>query len=219
MNNKITFLQCGIFLVFIAVMVLLSFLSLSLSGPASGLLLKEGGVVESASALGYSFCIAFLLYMGTKSTLKSHWYMHVIFLAMAFRELDFDKRFTSTGVLKSKFIVAEDVGLTAKVIGMSAVLILLASVFIWARRHAREFFSGVFKLQASSWAAGFAMFFVLFTKSIDGLARKLEPFGIEVSTNIQLLAGRTEEIFELGIPITLLYAIFLYWRSFKAPQN
>lgn len=211
MSNRIKLTHFTIYLAFVCVLAALSFLSLKLSPPMSELLLKEGGVVENLSAIGYLLCIFFLFYVGRATSLSSHWYLYVILLAMALRELDFDKRFTATGVLKSKFIVADDVGLVAKVIGSTIVLFVLWSVFIWIRNHGKQFIQGVVQLQSSSWAAGFAMFFVVFTKSIDGLARKLEPLGIQVSTELNVLSSRTEEIFELGIPITLFCAIFLYW--------
>ena len=215
MSDKLTIKHVIVYIILIGIMALMVTLLSVVDAQLISFLLDEGGVIETASALGYFLCIALLLYMGGTTSLKSHWYLHIIFLAMALRELDFDKRFTATGVLKSKFVFADDVGLVGKVVGLSIVLIVLLSIFTWIRFHAKEFFVGIFQLKTPSWAAGFAMAFVVFTKSIDGLSRKLEPLGLAVSTDVSILAGRIEEVFELGIPILLLYAIFLYWCTPK----
>ena len=63
-----------------------------------------------------------------------------------------------------------------------------------------------------SWVVGIALALVVTSKSLDGLARKLEPLGILVPEQLNELATRFEEVFELGISIAIFYAIFLYWR-------
>lgn len=219
MNDRLTSKQIIGYLGFFLVMAAAAYSSMGLDAEATKLIMKEGGVVETASAVGYGACILLLWYMGRSGSLASHWYLYLMFLAMALRELDFDKRFTETGVLKSKFLVADDVGLTAKIFGASVLVVLIVSVVVWARRHLRGFVKDVLGLRSASWAAGFALVFIVATKSIDGLARKLEPLGIEISSQVDEIASRFEEVFELGIPITFLYAIYLYWRSFEAPDS
>ena len=121
------------YVLLVAIMGMIVALSFVLEDRSVSLLLSEGGLVETASAIGYFLCIALLLYVGRTASLKSHWYIHVIFLAIALRELDFDKRFTATGVLKSKFIMADDVWLIGKIVGLTIVLIVLLAVLTWSR--------------------------------------------------------------------------------------
>lgn len=56
-------------------------------------------------------------------------------------------------------------------------------------------------------AAGFVL--AAFSKTIDGLARKLASWGIDVSRGIGRGAGTLEELLELLIPIFFMIAIFL----------
>lgn len=219
MSERLTWREICVYALFIGLMSLLSMVSFGLNDSAVELLLKEGGVVETASAIGYFVCIVFLFYVGRSASMQTHWYLYVIFSAMALRELDFDKRFTETGVLQSKFLIAGDVGLFAKLFGGALLLLLVAAIVFWVRRHVRYFFAGVLSRRSSSWAAGFALFFIVMTKSIDGLARKLEPFGVEISAHTDEIASRFEEVFELGIPIAFLYAIYLHWRRHEAQDS
>lgn len=213
MSEKLTRKQVLFGILAIAIMSVAAVSSMLLEREAALLLLKEGGIIETASALGYFLCIALLFYMGRTQSLKSHWYLYLILLAMMLRELDFDKRFTDPGILQSRFLTADTVGLFGKVIGLSIVLLLAFSLITWISRHGKDFFYGVVNWYSRSWVAGIALALVVVSKSLDGLARKLEPLGILVSVQLNELATRFEEVFELGITITLLYAIYLYWRD------
>lgn len=219
MSGVLTRNQCVIYMLFILVMCVLSVLSMQLGEHATSLLLKEGGVVETASAIGYVLCVVYLYSFERTESLRSHWYLYVIFLAMTLRELDFDKRFTETGVLQSKFLFASNVNLFEKGVGLLVLMLMLGAIVKWIARHAKPFFTGVRSYRSADWATGFALAFIVLTKSIDGLARKLEPLGVQVTIGVNELASRFEEVFELGIPITFLYAIHFYWSSAYRAKN
>ena len=213
MSERITLKQIAITAISILCLVIAATLSMKLDANTVTLLLKEGGIIETASAAGYFICIGLLYFIGRVRSLKTHWYLYIILLAMALRELDFDKRFTETGVLKSKFLVASDVSIFAKSVGLLIVLLVLTSVFTLVFKHAKSFFKDVIQYRAAAWMAGLSMAFVVLTKSIDGLARKLAPLGIVVTENVNQVAAHFEEIFELAIPMTIMYSIYLYWRT------
>ncbi len=161
--------------------------------------LREGGGVESASALLYAVPILLCL---TGGNLRRNWMTPLLLAAMALRELDADKRFTSEGVLGIK-ILTHDTALWEKVLGLVVVVTLLAALWLLLRRYGRTFAAGVASLRP--WALYLAGGLVLaaVTKSIDGLGRKLRPLGIDVSEAVNSNAGRVEEVLELGIPVLL----------------
>lgn len=219
MPKLVTPKQLTIYFLFVTLMSIAAVLSMRLDADVVQLLLKEGGIIETASAIGYFGCLLFLLYMGRVASLRSHWYLYVIILAMALRELDFDKRFTDPGILQSRFLTADTVSIAAKVIGGAVLLLLIVAIVTWIKRNARRFFAGLVQFQAANVAVAFAMVFIVFSKSMDGLARKLAPLGIIVAERVNELATRFEEIFELGIPITIGYAIYLYWGRSNFDQR
>lgn len=206
--NKRHILIISLFIVSLTVICLLS---VNLDRSTTKLLFKEDGIVETASAIGYFVCMAFLLYIAGTHSLKSHWYLYVIFLAMSLRELDFDKRFTEIGILKSRFLISDEVNLPAKIIGGLILLLMIIAVCTWAFRHTKDFITGLLKQRAADWMAAFAIGFIVFTKAIDGIARKLEPWGISFAKDTIQLATYFEEVFELAIPITFIYSMYLYW--------
>ena len=212
MSEKLTRKQVLFGILAIAIMSVAAVSSMLLEREAALLLLKEGGIIETASAIGYFLCIAFLFYMGRSQSLQSHWYLYLILLAMMLRELDFDKRFTDPGILQSRFLTADTVGIFGKIIGLSIVLLLVISLIKWISRHGKDFFYGVINWYTRSWVVGIALALVVTSKSLDGLARKLEPLGILVPEQLNELATRFEEVFELGISIAIFYAIYLYWK-------
>jgi hypothetical protein len=57
---------------------------------------------------------------------------------------------------------------------------------------------------------------VVFTKSIDGLGRKLLPFGIEISAGLDTAASTVEEVGEAFIPVLIILAILARWKGRSA---
>ena len=51
-----------------------------------------------------------------------------------------------------------------------------------------------------------------FSKSIDGLPRKLQPLGIEVSAEVNAFFGALEEVLELGIPVYIAIVAHAWFR-------
>jgi hypothetical protein len=49
---------------------------------------------------------------------------------------------------------------------------------------------------------------------MDGIGRKLAPFGIDVPRDVERVAVLAEEVMELGIPLFFLIAVFAWfpWR-------
>ena len=185
--------------------------TIALLGPVEAqFLLGEAGPIERASALGYFLCAGYMLASGGGSFVKKYSYIIVLILLFGCRELDFDKRFTTMGILKSRFYLSPDVGVLEKVIGLFIIALLLWAIFKTVKHHAASTLSGL--TQLTERAIGVVAIFGLLvvSKSIDGLARKLEPFGIETSAEVSFVTGAAEEVMELGIPI-LMIIVFHSW--------
>ena len=211
MNQRVSWPHFITVFSFLIIFIFLSLWSLSWSEELYRLILSEEGLVETISALGYFLCIGLLFYMAGKSSLNNYWYVYLIFLAMGLRELDFDKRFTATGIFKSKFILANDVSVLEKFVGIAVILLILYSVYILVIRHFKAFLKGLAALNLRSYVVFLALAIAVISKTLDGLARKLLSFGIYIDDSLSLFTSRLEEILELGIPLAFLCAIYLYF--------
>ena len=178
-------------------------------------LMGEAGPIERSSALGYFLCTGYMLLAGGRDFARKYAYIIVLVALFGCRELDFDKRFTTMGILKSRFYLSSEVPLLEKVIGLLVIALLLWAVISIVKNHLTSTLANLAKLNER--AVGVVMIFVLLavSKSIDGLARKLKPFGIETSQQVSFLASSVEEVMELGIPI-LMIAVFHSWLRSRA---
>ena len=151
-----------------------------------------------------------MLVIGGRQFVKRYNYIIVLVALFGFRELDFDKRFTTMGILKSRFYLSAEVSPIEKLMGLMVIALLLWAVIKIVRNHLASTIANL--VEFNERAVGVVMIFVLLavSKSIDGLARKLKPFGIETSQQVSFLASSVEEVMELGIPI-LIFVVFHSW--------
>lgn len=178
-------------------------LAVDLAISPAGSATREGGAVELCSAGFYLVALAALC---ARSTVKRAWPGMVALLAMFLRELDADKRFTDEGLLSTKIFVY-DTAVWQKLLAAGVLVILLISVGALIRRGVPRLLRALAERQ--TWSIYFVSALVLaaLSKSIDGLGRKLAPFGLRVSDTVNSRAGRIEEVMELGIPVLLLMAV------------
>lgn len=194
-------------------LLLLFLLSWVLEENERKLLLKEGGWVESATALAYFFCAAFMAYKGKLAYLKKYPHIFLLIIFLMFRELDFDSRFTTTGIFKIRFFTGSHVPITEKIIGVIVILLLLYIVFAILYRHTKDFLSGLKKRSIVDFGVLISCILLALSQSLDGLDRKLKSFGIIVSKAVSMHAGAVEEILELGVPICIIITLSAYFRT------
>lgn len=163
----------------------------------------EGGPIESASAIGYLVLAIALLFLTEQGFIRRHWHLLVLLCAMASREMDFDKRFTTLGVLKSRFYIGDSVPWDERLLGGGVVLFVLYALWRLVVPNLRTVWLTRWRWDYPVWTVLFAGGFVVFTKAIDGIGRKLAPLGIELSTDVDRLFAVIEEVLELGIPLLL----------------
>lgn len=179
------------------------------------LLISEGGIVESLSVFGYLACVAVMFYRGGMDFAKRYHYLIILITLFGLRELDFDKRFTTMGILKSRFYTSDTVPLGEKLIGLVIIGILLYVVFRIIKDHAAPFVAGVRNKVLQHLGSLSAIALLVFSKSIDGLDRKLASMGITVDPMVATYFGTIEEVLELGIPVLILATFALYLANQK----
>ncbi len=174
-------------------------------------MLHEDGWVEMVSPFGYLICLAMMIGFGGWTYLKVHFPFAIFAVLFALRELDFDKRFTETGLLQSRIITDVDVTLFERVIGLLVLGSLLALIIYTVRKYSLVFLRRLRQFDSVALGVFVALGFMGFSKTIDGLGRKLEPFGIMVSEQADFSASVFEEVFELGIPLALAISLIAYF--------
>ena len=212
MNNKNFYISLC-FLAFV-LMALFAF-STTLDDPTRKALLNEDGPVEIASALLYFACCAYVLLKGGFGFFQRFPYLVVIPMLFGMRELDFDKRFTAIGVLKSKFYVSPLVPLHTKLLVIALGLVVIALILLMLKRHFVDFWDGVRNRTAFGWGILLVLAMLVVSKSLDGLERKSTSLGVTVPPLIAKYSSVAEEIIELGIPVTMLLLFSHYFSQRK----
>ena len=187
---------------------------------ATAILFKEGHAFETASALILGAVAGFWYYAGADDMQGRQWHLPVILVLMMLRELDFDKRFTSLGLLKLRLYTGS-APLWEKAIGLAVIALILICAWRLVVITVPRWWAGLRAGHASSWLAGAAVLVLVLAKTLDGLDRKLAGFGIVLPEDLGRIIGRAEEIMELGVAIMLMQAlvVFLRDRSPNAKQG
>ncbi|KFI23647.1 hypothetical protein [Nitrosococcus oceani] len=208
MNNRNYYGLYGLILGGLVVVTI--FLQLA-STDVRALLIKEGGLIESLSAIGYFVGAMLVILIRRKFT----YYAYVAFILILFglRELDFHNRFTTMSVSKIKFYVSPEVPLLEKVIAVAIVLLLLYILIRLIKTHFNGLINAIKKGEPSALGIGGGILLILITKTLDGLSRKLASVNIIVSDNMARLAEAVEEVFELGIPLMFIIAAAARFRT------
>ena len=179
-----------------------------LAGPESkAAVFDEGGLVENLSAAGYFIGFILLCALMIVRRYPTAWSMAVVVLSFGFRELDFDKRFTTMGIFKSRFLTSNEVPADERIIGILVILSLLVCAVFLLKDHLKPFLKGLREREPCALSVLFAGAALVLSKSIDGIARKLEPFGVEISESLQDFFGVLEESLETAAPCLLILAI------------
>lgn len=174
-------------------------------------IIKEGGAVESLSAIGYFICAILLLLIGRDH--KSCWYIMFILFVFGLREMDFHARFTTMSLLKTKFYLSPDVPVMEKVIGAIVILLLLYSFFHLVKNHFRDLMNAIKQMEPYAIGVLFGILLLFLTETLDGLARKLASIDITIGDDMSRLSSTIEETLEFGIPLMFMIAIMARFRK------
>ena len=176
--------------------------------PPGQTLTREGGGIEIMSMIGYLY--AALVYAFAAPS--PNWPVPTILVSMSLRELDADKAFTSEGLLGTR-ILLPDTSVWEKMLAVSVWTTLGTALAILVRGRGPRFVRDLRRGAPWAVAAAAGLLLALASKSIDGLARKLAPWGVELSDVASRSAGRLEEGLELFIPVFFVIAICSHARA------
>lgn len=174
-------------------------------------LIKENGAVENASFLIFLCGALGFAVLRPDLAFGRSWQILAILLLFSARELDFDKRFTDKGVLQLK-LYSGDYPLDQKLIGAAVVLFILVVLYRLVRHGTGPLLRGLRDGTSWAWGTALSVVTVVVAKTIDGAGRKLEPYGILLSSETSRALSVVEEIGELGFAFLLVFAICSWVR-------
>lgn len=186
------------------------FLAFSTGGLAS--VTTESGPVEIVSALLWFGAAVSYVWLCAPGVLAKSWHVPTLFLLFAAREMDFDKRFLSEGVFKARQY-SGDSPIWEKLIGLIVLALVITVLVRLVRRNWHDVISGLRHNVGWCWALATAGTFAFVSKMLDGLDRKLLPYGVELSKSSVLTFTAVEELLELAFVVLTILAICLFARS------
>jgi len=176
---------------------------------------QENGPIETAGFMAFVLAAVAMVALAPERALGRSWFVTVLFALMAARELDFDKRFTEKGVLQLR-LYSGDYPLGEKLIGAFFVCLILLAVFLVLRRGIPAALGALRAGQGDwVWVTLAAIAMMVISKPLDGLGRRLEPFGVVLSERADTLSVFFEESLELGFALALVLAVCLWARGLR----
>ncbi|CAD7043825.1 hypothetical protein REJC140_03742 [Pseudorhizobium endolithicum] len=187
-------------------------------GFGSGLVRETGGI-EMASALLYAYAAITWLWTRPGDSWKTSWELPAIMFLMMGRELDLDKKLTSIGVLRSDLYLTDMAPIMERIFGVIALVFVAIVAFRVIASNGRAFIDGLQRWKAWAWALVVGIGFAVLSKSVDGIGRKLAPFGITLEQHTSLLMVILEELLELGVPVMFIVAVIASIRLADPTSN
>ena len=171
------------------------------------LIFNENGLIESSSALGYLFCLFYMVTKWPMEWLKKYHYFLILTVFFGLRELDFDKKFTTMGIFKSRFYLSDIVPMAEKIAGLLVLAILAYALIAIFIKHIKNLNLNIIKSSTTHQGLISVFFIIIISKSIDGIGRKLSGFGVNLNDNLINNLNVIEEVLELGIPVLILSSL------------
>lgn len=203
--------------VLMAFLLLIFIFSTLIDDNSRKVLLMEKGPIEIISASLHFICFFLVIIKGGIAFSKVYPYFSTLPLLFGFRELDFDVKFTTTGILKIRFFTRSDVPLYEKVIGFIIILSVVMLVLMMIKKQFKPFMEELKKRSAIGIGAFLTIAIIIGSNLLDGLGRKTKSMGLELHPLILKYSSVAEEIIELGIPI-LMILMFSYYFSASSRQ-
>jgi hypothetical protein len=164
-------------------------------------LTSEDSPVQIFSVIGYFMAIITAVFLQWKKRLSFGYGAAVIFLAMALRELDFHDRFTTMGIMKTRFYISATVPPTEKIIGAVILVALACIIVLFLVKNFQPFLAALRDKNRAALLALNGICFTIISKIID--------------PNPSLIACAIEETMEFAIPYFFLSAMLLYVKLEK----
>ncbi len=164
----------------------------------------ESSPIQVFSVIGYFLAAFAALLLHKKGSISYGINAAIILIAMALRELDFHCRFTTMGIMKTRFYISDIVPVTEKVIATIILLSVLYVVIRFAWKNSHAFIKAVKEKNSPALLALNGLVFTIASKIID--------------SNNTLFLSILEETLEFSIPFFFLLALIFHDReTSKAP--
>lgn len=176
----------------------------------------EGAAVERGTSVALLLAAGAMLLASRHGGWRGRWHLVALLVMLALREMDFDKAILSEGVLQLR-LYSGDAPLAEKLIGAGIVAFAVWLMVRLLRHDLPSWLRGVRSgrpIPLILLAGGIA---VVVAKSLDGLARKLQPFGVTLTPETERILVAAEESLELGFALALLVAVLLWWQRDARP--
>lgn len=173
---------------------------------------EEGGIVETVTVWSYFVCLLLVVFGGNWEHIKKYHYFLLLILFFGLRELDFDKPFTTMGIFKSRFFFSSDVLIVEKLVGLFVIAVLLYVLISIIKNHFKDFLYKAIQGSTLHLGALIIIFFLVISKSMDGIGRKMSDFGYTLNDATISYFVITEEILELGIPLLFISLYYIHFR-------
>lgn len=176
-------------------------------------LVQEHEPIETFTAVGYLVAACWLII--TALVKSERWLFSACFMValLGLRELDFNSRFTSMGIMKTEYYISPKVPGTEKAIVSLLVLIILciAVHFVWTRW--KPFLTALKAGDSAAANLAMAIGFGIISKTLDNnstsIRKVIAPFHNDPRTCLRVV----EETMELAIPLFILLAIYhSFWK-------
>lgn len=176
---------------------------------------QEGSLIDRTSAVGYLVCAGLMLLLGGTHVLKNHYPLIIAVTLLGLRELDFDKRYSTLGLFKSATFRSPDVSLLEKGVTLVVVLLVVWLAITLIVKYLRPLLTRAVQFNMVAISICCAGGLLVVARTLDGIARKLGEFGIDVSAHTEVHTTIIEEVFELGAPYSLIIALFCYLQIYR----
>lgn len=187
--------------VFVLLLVLVVFISLTDANVRVSLI-KEGGLIETASAIGYFVCLLFFLLFCRH--VKGFWSFAYLLLCMGGNELGLPN-FTKNSITGIRFWLNAEISISLKLISAGILSLIIISAIDVVKKYHHCFVSNLKRKEIISVNVFFALIAVLLSQTIDNLFKEIEK--LSIGQYFTDLVWVLEECIELGIPIFLFIAI------------
>lgn len=171
---------------------------------------SEAGPVEFVTA-GVLLAAAASIALGALLTKSKLFCLHsaVIYVVMGLRELDFQNRFTETGVLRTKYFVGREAPMPETLLVGGILFFVVFMLVAYAVRYFPLFWKGTFAGVRWVWFVGVGMAFLAASQSVDRAGYWLTRS--ESGPQIPIEAVHSaEEPLELAGASLLLISTWLY---------
>ena len=192
-----------VFISLFFIILLLNFLPM----PTGLALVKENGVIESFSAIGYFTGAVVAVFIAVRMQWQTGFSVGTFMILFGLRELDFHARFTTMGIFKTKFYLSSQVGVTEKSIVTLIVVLLIAFIFRFLKNHVGGFINDFKKGIPHIVTASAGLLCLPICKILDGGFRWLDDMGQGYRLAF------IEESIELAIPYLFIIAMLQFYRS------